>query len=181
MNNTYDSVMSQLIDSTSQMTRDQSIEFEYNVQKWLGSLSSLGISDQAITNIATGINYLSSGNSAAIASNANLATLLGLSANRAGLDLGKLLTGGMTGETVNALLESMVKYLKEIAEGENNLVVKQAFGDVLGLSMSDFRAIYNMTEAQMKTISNSTMTYDRSRQILNQRIGMMRFTIPLSE
>ena len=92
-----------------------------------------------------------------------------------------MLTGGMTGETVNALLESMVKYLKEIAEGENNLVVKQAFGDVLGLSMSDFRAIYNMTEAQMKTISNSTMTYDRSRQILNQRIGMMRFTIPLSE
>ena len=181
MNNTYENVMANLIDSTSQMTRNQSIEFEYNVQKWLGSLSSLGISNEAINSITTGINYLASGNAAGLANNSALSTLFGLSASRAGLDLGKLLTGGMTGETVNALLESMVRYLKQIAEGENNLVVKQAFGNVLGLSMADFRAIYNMTESNIKTIANATTTYDQTRSILTQRIGKLRFTIPLSE
>ena len=43
------------------MSANASIEFEYIVQKWLGSLYSLGLSQQTVTQIATGLNALGTG------------------------------------------------------------------------------------------------------------------------
>ena len=46
------SVAGAIIDANAQLGRNASAEFEYTVQKWLGSLSSLGMSSNTVTNIA---------------------------------------------------------------------------------------------------------------------------------
>ena len=48
------------------MTNEATIQFEYIVQRWLGSLSSVGLSDSAVTNLATAIGHLGSGNIAGL-------------------------------------------------------------------------------------------------------------------
>ena len=181
LNSAYDTVTQTLMEATSQMSREQAITYEYNVQKWIGSLSSLGLSDSAVQNIATAISYASSGDIEALSGRSDLMTLLGLAANRAKLDLGKMLTGGMQGDAVNALLESMVRYLKEIAEGEDNLAVRRTFGNVLGLTMSDFRAIYNMTENNIQAISKSTLTYETAREELDRQFKLVGSRMPFQE
>ena len=88
----YDSVTQNLIEATSQTTRDQSISFEYSVQKWLGSMSSLGLSDTAVNSISTAINQLATGDVTALASNSTMQNLFAVSAANAGLDFSKILT-----------------------------------------------------------------------------------------
>ena len=154
LNDLYDSVSAAIIDANSQMTRDQSVAFEYAIQKWLGSLASLGMSESAITNIATGINYLATGNVGALSSNQGLQTLLAMSASRAGISYGSILNQGLTAEETNDLLESMVKYLQEIARNQSN-VVKSAYGGMFGLSLADLRAISSLTGSDIRNIYGS--------------------------
>lgn len=157
----YDEVSKALIDANANMSRDMSIAFEYNVQKWLGSLASLGFGTDTITTIAQGINYLGSGNVQALAGNTQLQSLLAMSAVRGGLDYSDLLINGITDKEVNTLLKSMVEYLAEIAEDENK-VVKAAYGDVFNFTQSDLQAVRNLVNdkgATLANISNESMTY----------------------
>lgn len=178
------SVSAAILDANSQLDRNASAEFEYVVQKWLGSLNSLGMSSNAIGNIAEGINYLATGNVSALASNNSLQTLFAMSASKAGLNYSDLLLYGMNADNTNKLLASMVSYLKEIAENSDNQVVKGAYGNIFNMSMSDFRAIQNLTSGDISSIFNSTMTYSgmltelhnqfldlSKRTTLSERIG----------
>ena len=61
MNGTYGSVTNALMDTISSTTVDQGTQIFYQVQKWLGSLSSVGLSDSAVTAIASSINSLLTG------------------------------------------------------------------------------------------------------------------------
>lgn len=179
LNDLYDSVSAAIIDANSQLSRNQSLEFEYNIQKWLGSLSSLGASESAITNIATGINYLATGNVSALSSNAGLQTLLAMSANRAGISYGSLLTGGLQAKDTNDLLAEMVKYLQEIAN-QDNQVVKAAYANMFGLSLSDLRAIASLTKSDIENISKSSMTYDRATSELQSQMKKIPERVHLS-
>lgn len=145
-------------DASVQLTRDQSLEFEYIVNKWLGSLYSVGVSSEAIGNISKGLNYLGTGDVSSLTSNDSLQTLIAMSISRAGLDYGQILTGGLTAETTNELLKSMVEYLKEIAENDN-MVVKSAYGNILGLSTTDLRAILNLSDKDVTNIDKKSMSY----------------------
>ena len=176
----YDKVAEALVDANAQMTRDMSIAFEYNVQKWMGSLASLGFGTDTISTIAQGINYLGSGNVQALAGNTQLQSLLAMSASRAGLSYSELLVKGIDDSSVNTLLKSMVEYLAEIAE-DNNAVVKAAYGDVFNFSQSDLRAIKNLEESDITNIYKQSMTYNKSMNQIQSQLNQIGNRLSMNE
>lgn len=160
-----DNVSQAIIEANSQLTRDMSIEFEYIVQKWLGSLYSLGMDSNTINTIAQGLNYLGTGNVSALNSNDSLQSLLAMSATKAGIPYGDILTGGLDAKTTNELMKSMVEYLKSIAENtDNNQVTKSAYSNVFGFSMSDLTAISSMSAQDITNLYNESLDYTSAMQ-----------------
>ena len=155
-----DSVSQAIIDANSQLTKDMSIEFEYMVQKWLGSLYSLGMSQETISTIAQGLNYLGTGNVEALNGNESLQSLLAMSASRAGISYADILTGGLDADTTNNLMKSMIEYLKSIAENtDNNQVTKSAYSNVFGFNISDLTAVSSLSESDIASIHKQSIDY----------------------
>ena len=69
LNDMYDSVSASVFELSALATREGGAETEFIIQKWLGSLYSLGASSNAINAIAQGLGYLGSGNVSALAGN----------------------------------------------------------------------------------------------------------------
>lgn len=158
LNNQYDAVASALLEASSQMINEQSIAFEYTVQKWLGSLSSVGLSTNSVSNIASAIGYLGSGDITSLSNNQGMQNLLIMSANKAGLNYAELLTEGLNASNVNDLLEAMVGYLQQIATTDNQ-VVRSQYASIFGLSISDLTAASNLTQLDIDRIASSSMDY----------------------
>ena len=156
-----DTVTAALIDATSLMGYKQSAEFEFVVQKWLGALSSLGLSDSTVGELAKGINYLATGDVQNLANNTSLQTMFAMAASEANLEYSELLLNGLSPDDTNKLLEHVVRYLKKIAEDSENQVVRQAYGDIFNLTASDMMAIRNITAGEIQTLSNNMLTYNR--------------------
>lgn len=155
-----DSVSQAIIDANSQLTKDMSVEFEYMVQKWLGSLYSLGMDQGTISTIALGLNYLGTGNVEALNSNESLQALLAMSASRAGIPYADILTGGLDASTTNDLMKSMIEYLKSIAENtDNNQVTKSAYSNVFGFSISDLTAVSSLSDTDIANIHKESIDY----------------------
>lgn len=173
LNQIYDNVQGAIIDATSQLSRDEATAFNYNVQKWLGSLYALGASDSLINSIAQGINYLGTGNVSAFNSNEGLRNLFAMSANRAGMSFSDILTSGLNAGTTNDLLRAMVLYLQEIA-GSGNQVVKSAYGGVMGVgSLADLRAVRNLSPSDIASIygNNNIASWTDAMVIANTGIN----------
>ena len=167
----YDSVTQAIVDSEATMSRERATEFEYTVQKWLGSLYSLGASSNLINQIAQGLNYLGTGDVQALASNSPLQTLFAMSASRAeGLDYADLLVQGLDASNTNKLMKAMVEYLKEIAvTNKANNVVKAAYGDLYNMSLADMRAITSLSSSDITSIYAENMSYgDMTNSLSNQ-------------
>lgn len=180
LSSAYDTVSAALLDASAQLSKEEAVEFEYTVQKWLGALYSLGLSDAFVGQIAQGINYLGTGNVQALAGNSGLQTLLAMSASRAGIPYGDTLIGGLNARNTNALLESMVEYLQEIA-GDTNKVVKSAYGDILGLSLSDLQAVKNLTSQDISTLSSGTLGYGGAMKELQAQLGKVASRTSISQ
>lgn len=166
-----DTISAAIIDANASMSRDMSASFEYTVQKWLGSLYSLGMDQGTLGEIAKGINYIATGDVTSLSSNTSLQTLFAMSASQAGLSYSDLLLNGLNVDTTNKLLESMVVYLKNIAENSDNQVVRAAYGDIFSLSMSDMKAISNLTTSDISKISNSSLNYSGMMSELNNQFA----------
>ena len=164
----FDSVTSAIFDASANLEKAQSIEFEYAVQKWLGALYSLGLSDSTVSTIAQGLNYLGTGDVEALNSNSQLTTLFGMSASKAGIPYAEILTNGLDAETTNKLLESMVMYLKDIASQtkENNVVAK-SYSNILGISTADLRVMQSLDARTINSISSNLLTYQDTLDELN--------------
>ena len=163
LNQMYDNVLAALTDSISSMDKNNATAFSYAVEKWLGSLYSVGLSDSAISSIATGINALASGNISTLNSNQPLSVLMNMSATGAGLSYADLLTQGLNASNVNDLMRSMVEYLGTIAENTTeNQVLRSQWSDVLGITLTDLRAVSNLTQNDISKIYNSQTDYLQS-------------------
>ena len=163
LNTMYDSVLAALTDSISSMDKNNATSFTYAVQKWLASWYSVGLSDQAVASIASGINALASGNINTLNSNQPLSVLMNMSATNAGLSYSDLLTQGLNASNVNDLMRSMVDYLGTIAENTtDNQVLRSQWSDVLGITLTDLRAVSNLTNNDISAIYRSNTTYDQS-------------------
>lgn len=149
-----DSVTSALYSATSLLSSQQSIGFEYQVQKWLGSLYSVGMSSQAVSSIANALGNLASGNISDTSSGAG--KLLVMSASRAGLPYAELLTQGINDSDINSLMKAMVSYLQEIAN--SNKVVQSQYASIFGLNTADIVAARNLT-GSINNISQYNLNY----------------------
>lgn len=173
LNDAFDSVSSALLEMTANQDHRTAVETEYVVQKWLGGLYSTGASSNAIQQIAQGIGYLGSGNVNALSSNQGLQSLLAISASRAGLDYGQLLTGGLNATNTNRLLAEMVSYLAEIAQSTSeNKVTTSAFGNIFGLSLSDIKAFANLSTTSGNLFSDM-LSYESARGVSQSAMNRM--------
>ena len=172
LTNTFKNVTDKLLEATSTMTRENSIAFEYMVQKWLGALESVGVSESTLNKIAEGIGYLGSGNIAALSSDTGLQNLMVMSANKAGENYADLLIKGLDSSSTNKLLKSMVEYLQEIA-GNQNKVVRSAYGNVFGVSQSDLMAITNLTSSDISNIVNKGLDYDAAYAETDRQLRLL--------
>lgn len=160
LNGVFDTVSAAILDSTSSLSRDIGVEFEYIIQKWLGSLYSVGLSSEAVQTIASGINYLQTGNIQQLNNNSALQTLMAMSASRAGISYSEALISGLDASETNKLLASMVDYLREIANSDNQ-VIRQAYSNLFSLGISDLTAISNLTSRDIQNIANSAYSYSQ--------------------
>lgn len=175
----FDSVSSALMDVNATLSGKDSVALEYVVQKWLGALSSLGLSESAASTIAQGISYLGTGNVNALNNNSALQTLFAMSAGSAYSDL---LVGGIDAESTNTLLRNMVVYLKSIADNtNNNMVTKSAYADLLGISVADLTAISNIREDEIDNLYANTQTYEQLYQEAQNQLNQVTSRMHISQ
>ena len=156
----FDNVTTAILDASAQMTTQQAVEFEYIVQKWLGAMSSVGLSDNTVSGIAQVIGWLGTGDVNQLSSSP-INNLIVMAANRAGLDYSQILIDGLDSETTNLLLKSAVEYLQTIAVNDNK-VVKSQLASTFGVNTTDLVALTNLTKDTINDIVGSKQTYEQS-------------------
>ena len=178
LSNEFDSVTEALMEATATMDAQSSIGFEYQVQKWLGALSSVGMSSNAVSSIAGALGQLASGNITEVGS--EMQNLLVMAASRAGLNYAGLAQGGMEADDVNQLMKHLVEYLQEIAASDNN-VVRSQYASVFGMTMSDLRASINLGADDIVELSKSVMGFDSAIGELEYQLGQIDSRTSLAE
>lgn len=153
----FNNVSNNLLEATSLLTSSLGNSLEATVQKWMGSLSSLGLSDTAINNLSSTLGAVGSGNLRGISENMQNLVIMG--ANRTGLSYSDLLTGGLDASQTNALMQGMVDYLASL---EGNNVVLSEYANIFGVTVSDLQAMRNARE-QLDSIMGATISTETSR------------------
>ena len=174
----YNNVEGSLVDAISQLDVSVGTEFEYIAQKWLGSLYSVGMGANTLTNIAEGINYLASGNVQGLSSNAQLQNLLVMGANRAGLNYASMLTSGISSADLNKLLAGVVSYAQGLA-GTENLVVKNQYAQLFGLTMSDMTALLQMGD-DLSYVIEQELDYADAIEETKEQLRTVGTRVPLA-
>ena len=171
LNGAFDSVSQNLIEATSQLSSEQAVAVEYQVQKWLGSLYSVGFSNTAVSKIAQAIGYLGSGDISALSNDTAMQNLVVMAMNKSNLSYGELLKKGLNESSINSLLRSMVEYLEDIAKSDDNLV-KSKYAEVFGMTLSDLKAATNLS-SNLDKIYESSMNYSDSMNNLYDQMGQL--------
>lgn len=171
LSNAFDTVSQNLFEATSQLSTEEAVGVEYQIQKWLGSLYSVGFSDTAVSKISQALGYLGSGNISALASDAAMQNLMVMAMNKANLSYGDIMTRGLTASNTNSLLKSMVEYLEEIANSDNK-IVKSQYAEVFGMTVSDLKAAKNLTSS-ISDITKASMGYTDSISELYYQMGQL--------
>jgi hypothetical protein len=155
------SVRGSLQEMEALMSGAEATEVEYQVQKWLGSLYSVGMSQEATRSIADALGKIASGDVDGL-TNGGAGNLLIMAANDAGLSIADILTDGINSSDTNKLLQAAVNYLSELSDSaEDNKVVQQQLANVFGVKASDLRAATNLTtDDTLKNVYGESMTYD---------------------
>jgi hypothetical protein len=168
------SVRGSLEEMEALMSGAAATEVEYQVQKWMGSLYSVGMSQNAVTSISNALGQIASGQVDAL-TNGGAGNLLVMAANDAGISIADILTDGLNAKDTNKLLQATVNYLAEIAESsKDNNVVQQQLADVFGVKASDLRAATNLVKpGTTNDIFETYKTYDNMLKQLNDMAGTM--------
>jgi hypothetical protein len=147
-----------LEEAMSLMTGENALSFEYQVQKWLGSMYSVGMSDQAVQGLGGVLGKVAAGQLEGITQGGQ-GNLVIMAANRAGLSVSDLLNNGLTADTTNQLLNSMVEYLAKLyQEAGDSKVIQQQIAQVYGMSAADLKAAVNLAKST-GVISKDGLTY----------------------
>lgn len=166
MSSIANAIKGNIEEAMSLMTGEAAVSFEYQVQKWLGSLYSVGMSDSAVSNIGSTLGKIAAGQLEGLTSG-GASNLLIMAANSANIPISSIMNEGLNADTTNALLNAMVEYLAKIyAETGNSRVVQQQFANVFGLTASDLRAVANLAPS-IKNVSLSNLSYNSAMSQLN--------------
>jgi hypothetical protein len=169
LSDAFDTVSQNLIEATSQLSAEEAVAVEYNIQKWLGSLYSVGFSSSAVGNISKALGYLGSGDISSLSSDETMQNLIVMAASKANMSYSDLLINGLDSSNTNKLLRSMVEYLAEIADSDNK-VVKSEYAKIFGMSVSDLKAVTNLL-SDVDSISKSVMSYGGAMSELYSQMG----------
>lgn len=175
----HDSVTEALTASIVQLGTSKGAEYEYAVQKWFGSLSSLGLSDSTLTGLADAINAVSTGDIDSL-NNSAYQNLIVMAANKAGISYADILTQGLNSDSVNSLISAIVSYWSEIAS-ETNLVVRKQYSNLFGLDSTDLTAIRNVTQKDLNKIFKEELTYKGMRTELTEQLAKVVLRMHPSE
>lgn len=181
LNQVYDTVQAALIDTSAMFpSTEASVEFEYIVQKWLGSLGSVGVNESTLTSIAQGINALATGDVDYLTSNSAMQNLLVMSASRVGLNYGDILSRGLSSSDVNILLKSVIEYIQTILQSNNNVVKKQ-YASLFGVTISDLAAFSNLTNDTINNLYNTVLSYDGTIKEVESQLKQIGSRTHISE
>ena len=181
LSNAFDSVSASLLDLSAQLDSQSAVELEYIVQKWLGALGSVGVSNETLTKISEGITYLGTGNIEALSSDEALQNLIVMATNRTpDLEYSAMLTEGVSAGQINELLASIISYVQDISSSGNN-VVKQQYAQLFGISLTDMRAFQNLSDELVRDLYTSGMTYKDTLTELNNQMGQVAKRTHFSE
>lgn len=176
------SVRSSLEEMEALMSGAQATEIEYQVQKWMGSMYSVGMSQNAVQSIAQAFGQLAAGDVTAI-TNGGSGNLMVMAANEAGISIADILAEGLDADNTNRLMQAMVNYLADIAESSaDSRVVQQQLANVYGLKASDLRAISNLADkSTMSSVSKNNLSYAGMLGNLNKMADSALFRTSISE
>ena len=177
-----DNVRTSLEEMQALMEGAEAAEVEYQVQKWLGSLYSVGMSQNATQGIADALGKIAAGQIEGL-TNGGAGNLLIMAANDAGLSIADILTDGLDSKDTNKLLQAAVNYLAELSESAaDNKVVQQQLADVFGVKASDLRAATNLVlPGTTKDIYGNNMTYGNMISQLSKMAGSMGSRTSMAE
>lgn len=169
-----DSVRGSLEEMESLMAGAEAAEVEWQVQKWLGSLYSVGMSDSAVNSISTALGQIAAGQIEGL-TNGGAGNLLIMAANDAGLSIADILTDGLNSSDTNKLLQAAVNYLAELSDSAaDNKVVQQQLANVFGVKASDLRAATNLVlPGSTGAIYGKNMSYNNMLSQLASMAGSM--------
>jgi len=158
MNSIATSIKGSLEEAMSLMTGENALSFEYQVQKWLGSMYSVGMSDNAVQGLGGVLGKLAAGQLDAITQGGQ-GNLVIMAANQAGLSVSDMLNNGLNAQTTNDLMNSMVDYLAKIyQEAGESKVVQQQMASIYGMTASDLKAAANLARSR-GSVSRNGLTY----------------------
>jgi hypothetical protein len=177
-----DGVRSNLEEMQALMEGAEGAEVEYQVQKWLGSLYSVGMSQNATQGISDALGKIAAGEIEGL-TNGGAGNLLVMAANDAGLSIADILTDGINSSDTNKLLNAAVKYLAELSDSaKDNKVVQQQLANVFGVKASDLRAATNLVlPGSTNTIYGNSMTYSSMMGQLSKMAGSMGSRTSMAE
>jgi hypothetical protein len=177
-----DGVRASLVEMEALMGGAEAAEIEYQVQKWMGSLYSVGMSDNAVSSIAQAIGLVGSGQLEGI-TGGGAGNLVIMAASNAGLSIADILTNGLTSEDTNDLLNAIVEYLAKLAkDSSDNKVVQQQLANVFGVKASDLKAATNLViPGSLSAIAGHNLSYGNMIAQLNEMVGSMHTRTSLAE
>lgn len=179
MSDVYDSVSQAVADSVAQLGTSGGAEYEYNLQKWLGSLYSLGMSSDTLTNLAGAINMLSTGDIEGL-EGSGLQNLLVMAANKGNIAYGDLLSMGMNANNIDVLMSNIVSYWSELATTSNQ-VVRRQYANLFGMDMSDMVAIRNINQQDINNILKEQFAYSEANAVLQAQMNQISSRMHISE
>lgn len=177
MKQSASSVRSALLEATSLMGAAEATEFEYQAQKWLGSLSSVGFSNTS--SIASALNSLASGDINSLSSGTG--TLLLMAANSIGMDISNILNNGLNASDTNNLLNAMTSYMADMYnQASGSRVLQQQYAKIFGLSASDLKAASNLASSQ-NTVYGNSLSNSQMIQRLSDMMSTMGSRMSIGE
>lgn len=167
--NSYLKVADSISELQAINTTSMASSIESALQTWLGSYYSVGVSDSTISNLASAINSLGTGDLSNI--NSNISKLVMMGAATSGKSYGNLLTNGITAEDVSAIMSGITDYAKSI---EGNNVVKSQWASLFGLSISDLEALKNLniTDNTQTVSSDINKLFDAYANFVPTTVGL---------
>jgi hypothetical protein len=180
LENVAANVRSSLEEMQALMEGAAGTELEFQVQKWMGSLYSVGMSDNVVQDIAKTFGQIASGDVSGL-TGSGTGNLLIMAANEAGMSIADILQEGLNADETNKLMQAMVNYLAEIAEtSSDSKVVQQQLANVYGMKASDLRAATNLATS-LKDVSKQDLTYSGMLGQLESMMNTIRFRTSIGE
>ena len=163
LHNISDQVSALLLETTSRQSKEESVELEYAVQKWLGSFSSIGVSDNTITALARAIGYLGSGDVESLTADQSLQQLIAMSIQRGGgsKSYGEILSSGIDVSDVSSLMSGFYNLVSDISSSGNLVAINQ-YAKLFGLSMSDITSVMNISSEEIGKIAENMVSYEEA-------------------